>query len=237
MVLVFRRNFGAELMEFNGLGLFSVPQAWPVTALEWFELLQENRFVGLALFGLFDLINAALLGLVLLALYGALRRVSQGVMVVAMALGFVGITVYLATNQAFAMLTLSNRYTEAAGEARRAAILSAGEALLGIQNPGELFEGAGAFISLHLILLAGLLVSVVMLRSRAFHKVGAYAGILANLFALGQFVFLAVLPPLVWLPPTLSAPLRLLWYLLIAVGLFRLARQPAAGQNQHQGGL
>jgi hypothetical protein len=33
---------------------------------------------------------------------------------------------------------------------------------------------------------------------------------------------LLLAPSLVWLPPTLSALFRLAWYILIAVGLFRL---------------
>ena len=62
-----------------------------------------------------------------------------------------------------------------------------------------------------------------MLRSDVFGKATAYTGILANVFALGYFVALAFAPAIVWVPPTISAPFRLIWYVLIAIGLFRLA--------------
>jgi hypothetical protein len=41
---------------------------------------------------------------------------------------------------------------------------------------------------------------------------------------LGYFVALAFAPTIVWLPPTLSAPFRLLWYLLVARRLFQLGK-------------
>jgi len=68
-VLVFRRYFSVELMQFDGFGLFSVPEAWPVSAADWFALFQENYVVALLLFDLFDLVNYGLVGLIFLALY------------------------------------------------------------------------------------------------------------------------------------------------------------------------
>ncbi|HCB50397.1 MAG TPA: hypothetical protein DEP47_12975 [Chloroflexi bacterium] len=93
-VLIFRRNIGAELTQFNGFGLFEVPEMPPATAAEWFMLLQKDRFVGLALLGLFDLVNYALVGLIFLALYCALRQVHKSAMVIATTFGFVGIAVF-----------------------------------------------------------------------------------------------------------------------------------------------
>lgn len=63
-VLIFRRNFGVELMTFNGFGLFTVPETTPINAIDWFNLFQDSWFVGLASFSLFDLANYALVGLI-----------------------------------------------------------------------------------------------------------------------------------------------------------------------------
>ncbi len=115
-VLFFRRNCGAELTQFNGIGLFNVPETPPTTALELFSLLQKDRFVGLALLDLFDLVNYALVGLIFLALYGPLRHVHKSAMVVATSFGLVGIAVYFASNQAFSMLSLSDRYAFVFGQ-------------------------------------------------------------------------------------------------------------------------
>ena len=217
VVLVFRRYLSVELMQFKGFGLFSVPEIWPVSALDWFALFQENRFVGLALFDLFDLVNYALVGLIFLALYGALRDVSQSGMLVAAACGFVGIAVYFASNQTFAMLDLSERFAAATSEAERGMFMAAGEALLAIHK-----HGSGIQLSLFLLLLAGLIISIVMLRSEIFNKGTAIVGILANGFGLGYFIALPFIPEYIWLFPTISAPFRMIWYILIAIRLFQL---------------
>jgi len=223
-VVFFRRNIGTELVAFRGFGLIDAPATHPISAIEWFSLLQDNRLLGLTLLNLFDLVNYALVGLIFLALYGALRRTNKSAMIVATTFGLMGIAVYFASNQAFAMLNLSKHYAAAATDAQRAIFLAAGEALLAINNPGIIYQGGGIYISLLLVLLSGLIISIVMLRSPVFGKWAAYAGILANGFGLGYFVALVFAPAIFWLPPTLSAPFRMIWYILIAIGLFRLAR-------------
>ena len=222
-VLFFRRNTGVELVTFNGFGVFDVPEAFPISAADWFVVLQQDKIVGLILLGLVDLINYALVGLIFLALYGALRSTNNGWMTAALSFSFVGITLFFATNQAFALLALSEQYAAAVTEAERAMCLAAGEALLAIDNPGKMTQGMANFLSLFLVLLSGLSISFVMLRSDNFSKAASWSGILANAFALAFYPFLVFAPAIAWLPPSISAPFRLIWYVLIAVGLFRLA--------------
>jgi hypothetical protein len=222
-VVVFRRNCGIEFIAFQGFGLVEVPAALPSSAADWFALFQEDRLLGLILFDIVDLINYALLSLVFLALYGALHRASKGAMAVATTLGLVGITLSFASNQAFSMLSLSDRYAAATSDVQRTAFLAAGEALLAIHNPGAIHQGTGLLLSLFLVVLAGLIISIVMLRSGVFGKVTAYVGIVANGLRLGYFVALAFAPTLIAPPIVIAAPFRVLWYILIAVGLFRLA--------------
>ena len=221
-VVFFRRNFGTELVAFRGFGIFDVPATQPSSALDWFALLQDSRLIGLALFDFVDIVNYALVGVIYLALYGALRRANEGAMAVATTFGFVGIAVYFASNQAFAMVSLSDQYAAATTGAQRATFLAAGEALLAINNPGAIHQGTGIYMSLFLVLLAGLIISVVMLKSSVFGKATAYVGILANGLALGHFLALAFAPALIVVPTPVSAPFRVLWYILIARTLFRL---------------
>ncbi len=89
-VVFFRRNCGTELVTLNGLGIWDVPATTPIYAGDWFTLLQNDLFVGLALFNLIDLINYALVGLIFLALYGALRGINKSAMVIATVFGFCG---------------------------------------------------------------------------------------------------------------------------------------------------
>jgi hypothetical protein len=213
--LVIRRNLGAEFMLLRSVGIINVgPTTPPVAVVDWFGLLQNNRLVGLTLLGLFDVVNYALVGLMFLALCVALRRASRSYMVVAASLSFVGIAVYLASNQALTMLSLSDQYAAATTEAQRSLLLAAGQATLAIhQNAG--YEGTGLYLSFFLVTVAGLIISVVMLRSDTFGKVTAYMGILANGFGLGYYLALAFAPALVALPLSVSALFLLAWYVLI----------------------
>ena len=225
-VFVFRRNLGAELSLLAVFGIIDgVPTTPLMTGINWFKLLQDNWLVGLTLLNFFDLVEYALLGLIFLALYGALRQTNRSAMVIATTSGLVGITVYFASNQALAMLALSDRYAAATSAAQRSIYLAAGEMLLAITNPESAHQGTGVYISLFLVLLAGLMISIVMLRSNIFNKATAITGILANGIGLCYFITLAFLPAIYWIPHPVSAPFRVAWYFLIALRLFKLGKK------------
>jgi hypothetical protein len=221
-VIVFRRNLSAELTQFRGFGIIrGVPATSPSSATDWFNLLGNNRFVGLCLLDVVDLVNHALVGLIFLALYGALRRVSKSATLIATASGLTGIGVYFASNQALAMLSLSEGYAAATSDAQRSMLLAAGEALLAIHH-----RGTGIRASFTLVILAGLILSVVMLRSSVFGQATAVVGIAANGLRVGYLVALVLAPSISWILIPISAPFRVTWYVLIAIGLFRLAKRP-----------
>jgi len=76
--LLFRRNLDAEWLLLRESGIVKVGlSAPPYTPSGWFELLCQSPFLGLTLLNLFDLVNYALLGLIFLALYLALRQASK----------------------------------------------------------------------------------------------------------------------------------------------------------------
>jgi hypothetical protein len=219
--LVFRRNFGVEVMQFKGFGIIhGVPAVWPSSAVEWFTLLSDSTFVGLILLDVVDVINYCLVGLVFLALYGALERVNKSAMLIATACALVGIGVYLASNQAFAMLSLSWQYAAATTDVQRSMLLAAGEALLAIGS-----QGTGVHTSFFLVVTAGLIISVAMLRSGVFGKATAIVGILANGVRLCGLAALVFAPPIYSFAIPVAAPFRVAWYVMIAITLLRLARR------------
>jgi hypothetical protein len=224
-VFVFRRNLGAELALLVNSGIVGGVPTTPLTkAIDWFNLLLDHRWVGLTFLNVFDLVEYFLVGLIFLALYGALRRANKSMTVIATVFGLVGITVYFASNQAFAMLALSGRYAAATSDAQRSLYLAAGEALLAANNPGAIYQGTGIYLSLFLVLLAGLLISIVMWRSDVFSKATAVMGILANGIGLCYFITLAFAPAIYWIPHPISAPFRVIWYFLVAMRLFKMAK-------------
>jgi hypothetical protein len=224
-VFIFRRNLGAELGLLSSIGVLpGLPAASPASAAAWFNLLQNSPLVGLTFLNFFDVVEYTLLGLVFLAVSIALRSTHKSAILVAAACGLVGITVALASNQAFTMLAVSRQYASAATEAQQSIYLAAGEALLAANNPNATYQGAGIYISYFLVLLAGLIISVVMLRSDVFSKITAVIGISANGIALFYFFGLAFAWELYWIPTPISAPFRVVWYFLISLRLFKLAK-------------
>jgi len=146
----------------------------PETALHHFELFQQNWLAGLLTLDLLGMISYLLFIPTILALYVALRRTSEAVMAAATALFFVGIADFFATNTAFPVLALSNRYAAASTDAERAVLLAAGEAMFALFNEN-------AFLVSYLIVSAAwAMIGAVMLRSSLFGRATAYAGILAG---------------------------------------------------------
>jgi len=203
-----------------GGGMF----AGPVTAVDWFTLYRSSPFLGMRNLGLLNIIFTFLSIPLTYALYAAHRRTHQAFAGLFLIAALLGVAVFLAGNRAFPMLELSSRYAAAGTETQRAALAAAGEAMLAVGQS----HTAGTFLAFFFSTLAGLGLSLVMLRAGIFSKASAILGIagfgLLLLFEItadfapgfrGTFLFAAI-----------GGPLSLAWDLLVALGLFRLARQP-----------
>jgi len=123
--------------------------------------------------------------LVFLALYAVLRKVNQGLMLIALAFALVGIGIFFSTNNPFAMFSLSDQYTAAATDAERSMLLAAGQTVLA--NTGQRAVG-GFNIGLFLVSVAGLIISSVMLRSDSFSRLTAIMGILTFALSLADYL-------------------------------------------------
>lgn len=197
----------------------------PTTVAEWFAVFQASRGVGLLRTFALDVAAVSLHVPLYLALYFALRSQTrrQGLLVTAVLLALIGVAVYLATNTTFSMLWLSDRYAAALTDAERSRLLGAAEAVLATCN------GTGPFAAFALYSVAGILISVLMLRAPSFGRVLAILGIIGNALELG-------LPPSIDPPffvkvdPLLIAAggvVIVVWYVLIARTLVRGSSRPA----------
>ena len=188
----------------------------PTTIESWFALFQRNGFLGLLDLDLLLMTSYVVLIPLYLALYVALRRVSQSFMAIALAFNLLGTALILAANPAAAMLTLSDRYAAATTDAQRTVFLGAGQALLTNWSGtafdlGYLFGGIGILIT-----------AIVMLRSTVFGKFIAYTGLVMGALMLvpASAGTVGLLLSLVSLVPTV------IWLLLVARRLFQLAARP-----------
>jgi len=193
---------------------------YPEAITGWFELMRDSPFLGLIDLDLLLVMDQVLVAIIILALYAALRKAGQSLMTTGLAIGLVSVALFIASNPAFGMLSLSSQYFSAATEAERISLLGAGQALMAT------WQGSSFQISYLLGSLAPILISVIMLRSNLFSKTTAYLGILANVVALGLYI-----PVIGVYISVFSVVILWVWYLLIARGLFRLAREIPGGMQ------
>jgi hypothetical protein len=222
--LVFRRWLSAEASMLRSFGMvhFDI-NVEAMTAADWFSVLQSRRFLGLLMLNAFDLINYGLVSVTYLGLHSVLRRYDRVWATTAMAVCAIGVAIHLSSTQAFNLLSLSNQYAAATSETQRNALLAAGQFSLALNDP--VVFGTGLFWSYICLYLAGLILSLLMLRNHVFGRWPSTIGIVASATGLGYFATAAFAPSWSIIPAVGSAPFNLAWYILIGVSLFRYVRK------------
>jgi len=189
----------------------------PGTVQGFFELFQNNWLLGLLSMDVLYVLNNTLLGIIYLALYIVLKRANQSLALIALALGFLGITAYFPSNISFEMFSLSNGFAAATTQLEKSTFLAAGEGMLAI------YTGTSFNVYYVLNAVALLMVAWIMLRSDLFSKATAYWGLASgglmsipsSAGAIGMVFALASLAP--WV----------VFCVLIARRFFQLARLAA----------
>jgi hypothetical protein len=188
-------------------------------------LAQRDKLLALWYLNALDIVSFALLGVMFLALYVALRRVAPSWMLIAIYLALLGVVVFIVPRVlTLSLLPLSDLHAAATTEAHRTMILTAGETLSHVstatpQTLGWLLKA-----------VSGLIISVVFLRNRAFGgvsvfgKATAYVGIVGSVVAFANCIGWLIAPSAAAILLPFNGLLWLIWWILISVGLFKLAK-------------
>lgn len=184
----------------------------PDTVVGHYLNIQESLLVGLLGMDLLYLLSNILLIPTWLALYVALRRTNESLMILAITLGLISIMALIASRPILEMVSLSDRYAAAMTEMEQGIYLAAGEVMM------ALYQGS-AFSAHYILGTSGLLIiSFVMLQSELFSKRTAHVGIAANVITLGYYV-----PAIGVYISIFSVFFYFAWYLMIARQLRQLA--------------
>jgi Domain of unknown function (DUF4386) len=186
----------------------------PETVTGWFQLLQDNPLAGLVDLDLLLVVDNVLLVVIALALYVALRPTSPSMTTMATGLWLLAIVLFIASNPALELLSLSDRFAAATSEAQRSAAVAAGEALLAG------WDGTAFQVGYVVGQLAGIMVGLVMLRSGRFGRAVPYTLVAGNVVGFGLY-----LPTIGLSISAFSGLVLWAWYLLIARRFFRLERR------------
>lgn len=154
------------------------------------------------------------------ALYAALRRQSPVYVALATLFTVMAVVGTFATESTFSLLYLGRHFVTA-GETQRMQLLAAAEAVIAV----DMWNSSAAYMGGMLLQGAGVMISIIMLRSKDFSKVTAYTGLLGNGFDLIQHI----LHPFA---PAIAAPIQMfmgifyfVWFPMLARDFFKLAKE------------
>jgi F0F1-type ATP synthase assembly protein I len=186
---------------------------FPETVTGWFELLQDNPLAGLVDLDLLLVVDNVLLVVIALALYMALRPTSRSMTTMATGLWLLAIAMFIASNPALQMLSLSDQFAAATSQTQRSVTVAAGQAMLAS------WEGTAFQVSYVVGQIAGILIGLVMLRSDRFGRAIPYTLMVGNVVGFGLY-----LPTVGRAISAFSGLVLWAWYLLIARRFFQLER-------------
>lgn len=192
----------------------------PATAVEGFAVLQQDRLEGILRLDFASLINVALFTITSFAAYIAVREDDPLYPALATGLIFIGVALAAALHSGLSLIYLSDQHAAATTAAAQAAFIAAGEAALA----AGWWHSSGGFLAGVFLQGGTVLLSAVMLRSRAFSKGTAYAGILANGLDLIHVFVGLVLPGVAAAILTVGGVFYLAWYPLLARDFYHLSR-------------
>jgi hypothetical protein len=134
-------------------------------------------------------------------------------MLLAATLAFLSVILYVVTNPAVEIMTLSGQYAEATSDIEQDLLLAASTALLAG------WVGTAFHVAYLVGSIAGIVFGVVMLRSRVFGKAAGYLGVLGNAVGLGLYL------PVIGVYISVFSVLFLeIWYFLVGRKLIQLGQ-------------
>lgn len=148
----------------------------PETTLGFFELFHKNWIIGLLSLDFLYYINNALLILVYLGLFSALRKIDFANMLIAIIIGFIGIAVYYTSTVGFEMLSISKQYYSTASIEIKQQLLTVGQGLI------EKYKGTAFDVYYVFNAITLLMISVTIFKSNTFSKATAIWGLIAGIF-------------------------------------------------------
>ena len=148
---------------------------------------------------------------------------SRAYAALAMIISFIGVAVFLATNRASPMLELSTQYASATTDAQRYILIAAAQSMLSVGKS----HTPGTFLGLFLGEVAGITISLVMLRGKIFSKVNAFVGILGFVLLLISEICSSFVPGLFYIAMIFAMGgglLSMAWYIMLSRRFFQLGR-------------
>jgi len=198
--------------------------ALPQTAIDRFTEFHNNTFQGLYNLDLLNVINQMILIPAYFALYAAHRNVSRPYSLLAFIIFLFGSVIMVANNTALPMYELSGKYFATSIESQKAFYAAAGESMLARGSHGS----TGMFFGFFIPNIAGLIMSIAMLKGRVFSKINSWMGIIGSTLIMLYIVLVTFVSGVETMATAFAMPgglLLMAWMIMFTIRLFRLSRQ------------
>lgn len=223
--VLLRKNWSAEIFLFQEFGLISENLVEPTSVVEWFSMLQTYPLLGLIYLQFLDVINYILVSFIFLGLFFYFKNTKPTQAKVAILFGIVAVLILIFTNPALGMMRLSKQYYHATTSIERDALLLEGEQLIPFALLELTWQGMLVYFSQICFALAGLIYSILMIKSADFKKWVGRIGIIGYGFLLTFVIPLFFIPALLFLPYTLAAIFIMVWHIVVGINLIKLGRK------------
>jgi len=197
--------------------------ALPQTAIDRFAQFHDNKFLGLYNLDLLNIINQMIMIPVYFALYASHRYVNKSYSLLALIIFLFGSIIMVADNTALPMYELSHKYFATSIESQKAFYAAAGEAMLARGAHGS----SGIFLGFFIPNMAGLIMSIVMLKGRVFSKTNSWLGIIGSILIMLYLVLVTFVPGVETMATTFAMPgglMLMTWMIMFTIRLFKLSR-------------
>ncbi len=185
-----------------------------------FRLFKENFWLGLYQLDFLNLIVTILMIPIYFVFFKYFLRENRTPAWITFLIFILGAVIFLTNNAALPMALLSSQYPAAVMANNTESYLATGQALLARGAHGSL----GAFPGFFLQTLASILMSWLMLRSRAFVKWTGWFGIIGSTLLLIYLMLITFMPDLQSIALVMAAPggiLAIIWMILYTKSLFQ----------------
>ncbi len=203
----------------------AVGEGYPKTAIECFNIIQENRFIALLCLDIVSVVVMPFYYALFFVIYWVLKDNNEFYAKAAFLLTFAGITLFISDINILSILHLADKYSASGSVEYRHQLLSACETLLA----GDMWITASAKIRGIMIESGAVIFSVIMLRTQVFTKSVGIVGLLAHGFDLSSETVSIFIPAAKDIFTMIGGPLYFIWFILLAVDFIRLLRkEPSA---------
>lgn len=193
---------------------------YPDSAIECFEMINENRLIALLRLDIISIIVVPFYYLLFYSIYQSLKTDYKLIAKIALFCTLAGVTIFIAGLNITSILILSDKYHMTTSPEMKQQLLAACEGMLA----SDMWINTGAILRGILIESGAIIFSILMLKTLVFNKATGLVGLITHGFDLLSIIIGIFYTPIKDLFIMVAGPLYIVWFVMIGIRLFRLGK-------------